>query len=68
MVDMAVLGATLGALLLVCLVVIGVLVHRMQRGKADWRKIYEANVFRSSVSSKNILKLARVMKINSDSS
>ncbi|XP_050929237.1 LOW QUALITY PROTEIN: cadherin-related family member 5 [Lates calcarifer] len=48
-VDMAVLGATLGALLLVCLVVIGVLVHRMQRGKADWRKIYEANVFRSSL-------------------
>ncbi|GLD61649.1 cadherin-related family member 5-like protein [Lates japonicus] len=48
-VDMAVLGATLGALLFVCLVVIGVLVHRMQRGKADWRKIYEANVFRSSL-------------------
>uniref|UniRef100_A0A3P9IML4 Cadherin domain-containing protein n=1 Tax=Oryzias latipes TaxID=8090 RepID=A0A3P9IML4_ORYLA len=47
--DMAALGATLGALLLVCLVVIGVLVHRMQKGKANWRKIYEASMFRSSL-------------------
>lgn len=49
-VEMAALGATLGALLLICLVVIGVLAHRMQNGKADWKKIYEANIFRSSVS------------------
>ncbi|XP_056243150.1 cadherin-related family member 5 [Seriola aureovittata] len=48
-VDMAALGATLGVLLLICLVVIGVLVHRLQKGKADWRKIYETNVFRSSL-------------------
>lgn len=49
-VDMAVLGATLGVLLFICLVVIGLLICRMQKGKADWRKIYETNVFRSSVS------------------
>ncbi|XP_023275703.1 cadherin-related family member 5-like isoform X2 [Seriola lalandi dorsalis] len=48
-VDMAALGATLGVLLLICLVVIGVLVHRLRKGKADWRKIYETNVFRSSL-------------------
>ncbi|XP_051916349.1 cadherin-related family member 5-like [Hippocampus zosterae] len=47
--DMAALGATLGVLLLVCAVTIGVLVCRLQRGKADWRKIHEASVFRSSV-------------------
>ncbi|XP_040894883.1 cadherin-related family member 5 [Toxotes jaculatrix] len=47
--DMAALGATLGGLLLICLVVIGVLVHRMRKGKADWRKIYEASLFRSSL-------------------
>ncbi|CAI5665749.1 unnamed protein product [Oreochromis niloticus] len=48
-VEMAVLGATLGALLLICLVVIGVLAHCMRKGKADWKKIYEANKFRSSL-------------------
>ncbi|KAG7233932.1 hypothetical protein INR49_006356 [Caranx melampygus] len=48
-VDMAVLGATLGVLLFICLVVIGLLICRMQKGKADWRKIYETNVFRSSL-------------------
>ncbi|XP_061749671.1 cadherin-related family member 5 isoform X2 [Nerophis ophidion] len=47
--DMAALGATLGILLFVCLVVIGMLVCRLQRGKSDWRKIHEANVFRSSL-------------------
>ncbi|XP_061679934.1 cadherin-related family member 5 isoform X3 [Syngnathoides biaculeatus] len=45
--DMAALGATLGVLLLVCAVVIGVLICHLQRGKADWRKIHEASVFRS---------------------
>ncbi|XP_013129229.1 cadherin-related family member 5 isoform X3 [Oreochromis niloticus] len=48
-VEMAVLGATLGALLLICLVVIGVLAHCMRKGKADWKKIYEANKFRNSL-------------------
>ncbi|XP_069018904.1 cadherin-related family member 5 [Embiotoca jacksoni] len=47
--DMAALGATLGVLLFVCLVLIGVLVYRLQRGKADWKKIYEASMFQSSL-------------------
>ncbi|XP_054631801.1 cadherin-related family member 5 [Dunckerocampus dactyliophorus] len=47
--DMAALGATLGILLFVCLVVIGMLVCRLQKGKSDWRKIHEASVFRSSL-------------------
>ncbi|KAM9854839.1 cadherin-related family member 5 [Aulostomus maculatus] len=47
--DMAALGATLGALLLISLGVIGVLIYRVQRGKADWRKIFEASKFRSSL-------------------
>lgn len=49
-VEMAAVGATLGVLLFICLVVIGVLAFRIQRGKADWRKIYEASKFQSSVS------------------
>ncbi|XP_054865336.1 cadherin-related family member 5 isoform X1 [Amphiprion ocellaris] len=48
-VGMAVLGAVLSALLLICLVIIGVLVCRLRKGKADWRKIYEASMFRSSL-------------------
>ncbi|XP_008276230.1 cadherin-related family member 5 [Stegastes partitus] len=48
-VGMAVLGAVLGVLLFVCLVVIGMLVCRLQKGKADWKKIYEASMFRSSL-------------------
>ncbi|KAF7666911.1 hypothetical protein LDENG_00088440 [Lucifuga dentata] len=47
--DMVALGATLGVLLFVCLLIIGLLVCRIQRGKADWRKVYEANVFRSAL-------------------
>ncbi|XP_057693245.1 cadherin-related family member 5 isoform X2 [Corythoichthys intestinalis] len=47
--DMAALGATLGILLFACVVVIGVLVCRLQRGKADWKKIHEASIFRSSL-------------------
>ncbi|XP_070686551.1 cadherin-related family member 5 [Pempheris klunzingeri] len=47
--EMAVLGGTLGALLLISLVVIGVLICRIQRGKADWRKIYETSMFRNSL-------------------
>uniref|UniRef100_A0A3B5A230 Cadherin-related family member 5b n=1 Tax=Stegastes partitus TaxID=144197 RepID=A0A3B5A230_9TELE len=47
--SMAVLGAVLGVLLFVCLVVIGMLVCRLQKGKADWKKIYEASMFRSSL-------------------
>ncbi|XP_047236857.1 cadherin-related family member 5-like isoform X2 [Girardinichthys multiradiatus] len=47
--DMAALGATLGVLLFVCLLVIGVLVYRMQKGNAAWKKIKEVSVFRSSL-------------------
>uniref|UniRef100_A0A3Q2EDP9 Cadherin-related family member 5-like n=2 Tax=Cyprinodon variegatus TaxID=28743 RepID=A0A3Q2EDP9_CYPVA len=49
-VDMAVLGATLGVLLFLCLLVIGLLVYRMQKGKAAWKKIQEASLFRSSLA------------------
>ncbi|XP_034736123.1 cadherin-related family member 5 isoform X2 [Etheostoma cragini] len=48
-VDMAALGATLGVLLFVCLVVIVVLAVRIHRGKADWKKIYEASMFQSNL-------------------
>lgn len=48
---MAALGATLGILLFIALVVIGVLLYKMRRRNTDWRKLYEASVFRSSVSS-----------------
>ncbi|XP_077599329.1 cadherin-related family member 5-like isoform X2 [Stigmatopora nigra] len=48
-VDMAALGATLGVLLFICVVVIGVLACRLQKGKADWEKIHEASIFRSSL-------------------
>ncbi|XP_077601081.1 cadherin-related family member 5-like isoform X3 [Stigmatopora nigra] len=47
--DMAALGATLGVLLFICVVVIGVLACRLQKGKADWEKIHEASIFRSSL-------------------
>ncbi|KAM7397332.1 hypothetical protein PAMP_020314 [Pampus punctatissimus] len=48
-VDMVVLGVILGVLLFICLVVIGVMAYRIQRGKTDWRKIYEASMFQSSL-------------------
>lgn len=47
--DMAALGATLGVLLFICLVVIVVLALQLRRGKADWKKIYETNMFRSTM-------------------
>ncbi|XP_029378239.1 cadherin-related family member 5 [Echeneis naucrates] len=47
--DMAALGATLGVLLLICLVVIGVLAHRLRKRKANWRKIFEINMFRNNL-------------------
>ncbi|XP_067447055.1 cadherin-related family member 5 isoform X2 [Thunnus thynnus] len=49
-VDMAALGVTLGVLLFICLVVIGLLVHRIQRWKTDCRKISEASMFQRSLS------------------
>ncbi|XP_045893061.1 cadherin-related family member 5 isoform X3 [Micropterus dolomieu] len=47
--EMAAVGATLGVLLFICLVVIGVLAFRFRREKADWRKIYDASMFQSSL-------------------
>lgn len=47
---MAALGATLGVVLFVSLVVIALLIFRAQREKGDWEKIYETNKFRTSVS------------------
>lgn len=48
--DMAALGATLGVLLCICLVALGFLIVHIQRDSKDWKKIYETNKFRSSVS------------------
>lgn len=49
---MAALGASLGVLLFVCLVVIGVLARCIQKWKTDCRKISEASMFQRTVSSK----------------
>lgn len=48
--DMAAIGATLGVLLFICVVVMGLLTFHIRREKGDWKKIYETNMFRSSVS------------------
>lgn len=48
--DMAALGATLGVLLVLALVIMGILFFRLRRENKDWKKIHESNVFRSSVS------------------
>ncbi|KAI4903121.1 hypothetical protein NFI96_015693 [Prochilodus magdalenae] len=48
--DMAALGACLAVVLLICLVVIGLLVFRIKRHNADWKKLSEASVFRSTLS------------------
>lgn len=48
--DMAALGATLGVLLFLALVIMTLLFCRLRRENKDWKKIYESNVFRSSVS------------------
>uniref|UniRef100_A0A4W5N8Q7 Cadherin-related family member 5b n=1 Tax=Hucho hucho TaxID=62062 RepID=A0A4W5N8Q7_9TELE len=47
--DMAALGASLAVLLVISMVVIGLLVFRIQKGKTDWRKLSEASIFRSSL-------------------
>ncbi|XP_054890702.1 cadherin-related family member 5-like isoform X2 [Poeciliopsis prolifica] len=52
-VDMAALGATLGVLLFLCVLVIGLLVYRIRRGNTAWKKIQEASMFRSSLGQAN---------------
>ncbi|KAM7003192.1 cadherin-related family member 5-like [Tautogolabrus adspersus] len=47
--DMAALGATLGVLLFICLVVIVVFALRIQREKNNWKKIHETSTFRSTM-------------------
>lgn len=54
--DMAALGATLGVLLCGCLVAIGFLILHIRRDRGDWKKIYETNEFRSSVSFTKVTK------------
>ncbi|XP_039663432.1 cadherin-related family member 5 isoform X2 [Perca fluviatilis] len=49
LVEMAALGATLGVLLFICLVVIVVLAVCIRKGKANWKKIDEASMFQSSL-------------------
>lgn len=50
--EMAAVGATLGVLLFICLVVIVVLVVHVKRERADWKKIYETSMSQRSVSPK----------------
>lgn len=48
--DMIALGVTLGVLLFIALVIMGLLLFRLRKENKDWKKIYESNMFRSSVS------------------
>lgn len=50
--DMAALGATLGVLLCACLAVMAFLIIHIRRDRGDWKKLYEINQFRSTVSLK----------------
>ncbi|XP_062316924.1 cadherin-related family member 5 isoform X2 [Osmerus eperlanus] len=50
-VDMVALGVSLAVLLVICMVVIGLLVLHLQKGKAAWRKLSEASIFRSSLGA-----------------
>ncbi|MCJ8736151.1 hypothetical protein PDJAM_G00255570 [Pangasius djambal] len=48
--DMIALGVSLGVALLLCFVVIGFLAYNFRRFSADWKKLSEASIFRSSLS------------------
>lgn len=50
--DMAALGATLGVLLCACLAIMAFLIIHIRRDRGDWKKLYEINQFRSTVSLK----------------
>lgn len=50
--DMAALGATLGVLLCACLAIMAFLIIHIRRDRGDWKKLYEVNQFRSTVSLK----------------
>ncbi|XP_056128628.1 cadherin-related family member 5 isoform X1 [Rhinichthys klamathensis goyatoka] len=47
--EMAAVGASLAVVLLLCLVGIGVMAHRIKGHNADWKKLSEASIFRSSL-------------------
>ncbi|XP_072529890.1 cadherin-related family member 5 [Salminus brasiliensis] len=48
--DMVALGVSLAAVLLLCLVTIGLLVYRLKRHDSDWKKLSEASIFRSTLT------------------
>uniref|UniRef100_A0A8C2ASX6 Cadherin-related family member 5b n=1 Tax=Cyprinus carpio TaxID=7962 RepID=A0A8C2ASX6_CYPCA len=47
--DMAAVGASLAVVIVLCLVCIGLMVHRIKGHNADWKKLSEASVFRSTL-------------------
>ncbi|XP_055011842.1 cadherin-related family member 5-like [Boleophthalmus pectinirostris] len=47
--DMAALGASLGCLLFLSIIVIAILVVKLRKGNVAWKKINEASAFRSSL-------------------
>ncbi|KTF92994.1 hypothetical protein cypCar_00018316 [Cyprinus carpio] len=47
--DMAAVGASLAVVIVLCLVCIGLMVHRIKGHNADWKKISEASAFRSTL-------------------
>ncbi|XP_051545729.1 cadherin-related family member 5-like [Myxocyprinus asiaticus] len=47
--DMAALGASLAVVIILCLVSIGLLVHHIKGHNADWKKLSEASIFRSTL-------------------
>ncbi|KAL6474577.1 hypothetical protein MHYP_G00181380 [Metynnis hypsauchen] len=48
--DMVALGASLAVVLLICLVLIGLLVYRLKQQNANWKKLSEASIFRSTLT------------------
>ncbi|XP_073687422.1 cadherin-related family member 5 isoform X1 [Garra rufa] len=47
--DMAALGASLAVVIVLCLVCIGLMIHRIKGHNSDWKKISEVGVFRSKI-------------------
>ncbi|XP_016117661.1 cadherin-related family member 5-like [Sinocyclocheilus grahami] len=47
--DMAAVGASLAVVVVLCLVCIGLMVHRIKGHNADWKKLSEASVFQSAL-------------------
>ncbi|XP_051548605.1 cadherin-related family member 5-like [Myxocyprinus asiaticus] len=47
--DMAALGASLAVVIVLCLVCIGLLAQRVKGHNADWKKLSEASIFRSTL-------------------